>query len=1065
MPTTEATGPRPEDRAAYLRRRLSDLASLLEVDPNGALGRAREAAKWILTDLGGTDLEADDGVEELDYDRLLRQVEDAGILPRRIDLQFKTIAAFGTAEDHSDSGLGRGDVLPSLQALDTIVHWYLRDHLRSSERVEFLPDRETSSTGSAVSGERPITHGRQDGRHRRVAGRGPHRRRRPIFWRVFPALLTLVIIGLFVVKVREAASAASRRMGYVIDEAQVGIRILDLHPEGPAFLGGLQEGDVLLEINGHPLHRLTDYDLAASRFQRGAPARFRVLRGGESFELLLTPGTPVDWREPLISGFVMFCCLFLAAHMLYRSPGHGPRLFRTQSRGRSRVGRRGDLRGLLLGIFLSLIALELALPVSAIGSPLLENLASILFLLTTGFQIGVHLHLSSLIPERPRWLQENPWVVCLYYAFGLGLGTFTAVTYLIEWIAPDTWLPLSYAAANSVLNDVALPIWAGAVMALLAIPAFRFPQPQGRLQARTVLLGFLPWAVYIFALTILDLFGGELPRGIDPFFPLLVLCFPMAIWTVLELEARSHRKILFSLAREIRQLDSIDEMSKLITEDLEAAFHATRTHVFFRQGPASKLSLGPSSDAGTEAREVPEHFELLIIAEHSDEALIRPDDLAGLPREELDWLRSLEARVIMPLNDSRHGLVGLLLLGDKRTEEAYSDRDFKLLYSLAEQIAMSFENLGLQSRLHEKDRIQREVLARLQDQDINLVKECPTCGTCFDSAVESCRHEGSELVLSVPVERTIGDRYRLDRVLGKGGIGAVYEAFDLRLDRPVAVKVLLGSVLDKVHVQLRFEREARVIAQLNHPNIVAVYDYGQTSVGNAFIVLELLQGTTLRSLLHRSGPLEPERIARWLDPVLEGLKAAHRLGVIHRDLKPGNVFIAEDEHGERVVKLLDFGIAKVKSSSSETKHLTVPGVMLGTVGYMAPEQVVGAEVDERTDIYSLGVLVTEALLGQRPFHGKTPIEVMNSIGRATLELPAGNPAEAALSKVLRRCLQRNPGDRYRSIAKVQKVLIPALRACPPLRGLGTPGARDEATEELTPLRKDKAPLGKRTEEI
>ncbi|MEE8525675.1 MAG: protein kinase [Thermoanaerobaculia bacterium] len=1069
MPTTEATDPRPQDLAAHLRRLLSDLASILQTDPHRALGQARETAKWILADLGRT---ASGGAPEelgsapaaLGYDRLFERADAAGILPRRIQIQFKAIATFGTADDHSDSGLGRGDVLPCLQALDTIVQWYLRDHLRSPELIDFLPDRDTAASGSAASGERPpALRGPHDEPQRQAPERRAARHRRPVLRRLLPALLSLVIVGLFVVKVREVATAAGRRMGYTLEQAPVGIRITDLDPEGAAFLGGLRDGDVVLEINRHSLNRTSDYDRPASEFEPGTPATFHILRGGETAELTVTPGSPVDWREPLISGFVMLCCLFLSAHMLYRSPGYGPRLFRPRRSGRSRVGWRGDLRGLLLGIFFALVALELALPMSAIGAPFLENLAWLLFLLNTGAQIGVHLHLASLIPERPRWLARHPFVVRLYYLFGLSLGTSAAGAYLAEWISPRTWLPWSYEEARTVLYDFGLPLWAGAVMILLAIPTIRFPQPQGRRQAGVVLLGFLPWSVYIFAVTALEIYGGELPMWVDPFFPLLVLCFPVAIWAVLELESRSHRKILFSLAREIRQLDSVGEISKLITDDMEAAFHATRTHVFFQQGPSGGLSLGHSSGARTEVKNVPEHFELLRIAEQSDEALMRPDDLTELPREELDWLRRLEARVIVPLNDSRHGLVGLLLLGDKRTEEAYSDRDFKLLHSLAGQIAMSFENIGLQSRLQEKDRIQREVLSRLQDQDINLVKECPTCGSCFDSAAEQCRHEGSELVLSVPVERTIVDRYRLDRVLGKGGIGAVYEAIDLRLDRPVAVKVLLGSVLDKVHVQLRFEREARVIAQLNHPNIVAVYDYGQTSVGNAFIVLELLQGTTLRSLMHRSGALTPERIAAWLDPVLEGLKAAHRLGVIHRDLKPGNVFIAEDEHGRREVKLLDFGIAKVKSNGAETQNLTVPGVVLGTVGYMAPEQVLGTEVDERTDIYSIGVLVTEALLGQRPFQGRTPIEVMNSIGRTTLELPAGNPAEAALSKILRRCLQRNPGERYRSIAKLQKVLIPELRACPPIRGLGDSGVRDEATEELRPRRK--APAGRRTEEI
>ena len=292
--------------------------------------------------------------------------------------------------------------------------------------------------------------------------------------------------------------------------------------------------------------------------------------------------------------------------------------------------------------------------------------------------------------------------------------------------------------------------------------------------------------------------------------------------------------------------------------------------------------------------------------------------------------------------------------------------------------------------------MQREVLTRLQEQDISLVKECPACGACYDSAVETCADDGTELQLSVPVERTVRDRYRLDRVLGKGGIGAVYKGVDLRLNRQVAVKVLLGAVLDKPEVQMRFEREARVIAQLSHPQHRHRLRLRPDGGGQRLHRPRAVTGDDAALVvppLRGAGAGGGRRVAR---PVLEGLSAAHRKGVIHRDLKPGNVFLVKKAGGEQVVKLLDFGIAKIKPGVGKSRHLTIPGVVLGTVGYMAPEQVLGGEIDERTDIYSIGVLVTEALLGHAAVQGldadgRAAVAVRDP-DRAALRLPGGGRA-------------------------------------------------------------------------
>ncbi|HJQ24577.1 MAG TPA: protein kinase [Blastocatellia bacterium] len=262
-------------------------------------------------------------------------------------------------------------------------------------------------------------------------------------------------------------------------------------------------------------------------------------------------------------------------------------------------------------------------------------------------------------------------------------------------------------------------------------------------------------------------------------------------------------------------------------------------------------------------------------------------------------------------------------------------------------------------------------------------------------------------------------QYEIISPLGAGGMGQVYRAHDSRLGREVAIKVLPADFANDEDRLRRFEQEARATSALNHPNILTVYDIGNHE-GSPFIVAELLEGQELRDRLD-DGPIPLRKAIEYAQQIVSGLAASHERGIIHRDLKPENLFITSDER----VKILDFGLAKLSpaklaagagSEVATQKALTDPGVVLGTVGYMSPEQVRGKETDHRSDIFSFGVILYEMLRGRRTFAGESAIEVMNAILKEEPEELSETNAKIspALEKIVRRCLEKKAERRFQS---------------------------------------------------
>jgi serine/threonine protein kinase len=306
-----------------------------------------------------------------------------------------------------------------------------------------------------------------------------------------------------------------------------------------------------------------------------------------------------------------------------------------------------------------------------------------------------------------------------------------------------------------------------------------------------------------------------------------------------------------------------------------------------------------------------------------------------------------------------------------------------------------------------------------------------SCLACFEGDVENCEHDGRSLRLSLPVARTIDQKYRLDRLVGKGGMGAVYEARDLRLDRPVAVKIMLSRAFGEQAALRRFRREARAAAQLDHPNIVRVFDFGPLEGEGAYLVMEMVRGRTLRAELDRLGRLPPEIAAEWFGPLLDGTAAAHAHGIIHRDLKPENVIGRRDESGSLVVKILDLGLVKFRAGEPlATGPMTADGLVMGTPAYMSPEQLLGREVDQRTDIFALTVMLIESLTGRRPFDGDTLADLLLAQQQTSYRLPGSSTQARSMDDLLQQCLARDPRNRVSSATTLRDTLIPLLRAWP-----------------------------------
>lgn len=354
------------------------------------------------------------------------------------------------------------------------------------------------------------------------------------------------------------------------------------------------------------------------------------------------------------------------------------------------------------------------------------------------------------------------------------------------------------------------------------------------------------------------------------------------------------------------------------------------------------------------------------------------------------------------------------------------------------------------------------------DQSIPVAKICPHCGTEYETVARFCPADGTALKpkgADSLIGHILADKYHIIKRIGEGGMGRVYLGEHVKMARQCAIKVMSPALLNDAESAARFAREASNAARIIHPNVAAVFDYGEAD-GVIYLVMEYVDGEPLARILKREAPLALERALDIAGQIADGLGAAHELGIIHRDLKPDNILITRNKAGREVAKVVDFGIAKAMQEDGEGESLTRTGHVIGTPEFMSPEQLLGDPIDARSDLYALGCILHLMLTAAPPLFAPTREQMIKR--RLAEEAPTVEELDGALPEsiahIVARLLARAPGDRYASAAEVREALSGThVRRSAPLPSrqshAATPRSAPtvaflqatQATTELTPI--------------
>src|SRR2546421_6042234 len=335
------------------------------------------------------------------------------------------------------------------------------------------------------------------------------------------------------------------------------------------------------------------------------------------------------------------------------------------------------------------------------------------------------------------------------------------------------------------------------------------------------------------------------------------------------------------------------------------------------------------------------------------------------------------------------------------------------------------------------------------------MKECPTCRSCFPDDILHCPDDGSATTSSIQGEPILDGRYQLERRLGQGGMGVVFKARHIFLKTAHAIKIILPDLVgNDPNLVTRFRQEALAAAAIRHQNIIAVTDFGVVRGTMPFLVMEFVQGKSLQDIMAEEGAMSPLRAFELMQPICAGIAAAHRQGIVHRDLKPLNVMICDDIRISEAVKILDFGLAKIKSGELLGSFIAAQTTgLMGSPFYMAPEQWSDEPPDARADVYSLGVMLFQMLCGEVPFRGSSIPAIMKKHLTADVTSLASKGVEVPpqIESVLRHALEKEPDHRTASADEFARELREGMSsASAELKRTGDSAPLDPGKTIVTP---------------
>ncbi|HTP69083.1 MAG TPA: protein kinase [Dongiaceae bacterium] len=423
------------------------------------------------------------------------------------------------------------------------------------------------------------------------------------------------------------------------------------------------------------------------------------------------------------------------------------------------------------------------------------------------------------------------------------------------------------------------------------------------------------------------------------------------------------QQLFHEIVEEIRHADTVEEVAPRVVSRVAEGLHTSGCGLLQRKPGEPSYRVLAAAPAGSLNTDLPATNKLIPLVRTLECSVPITQVGSGwlgqqLPTVDKEFLQKAHIELLVPVALKEGSNEALLVLSAKLSEEPYGKEDIALLENVAGALALL-------------------LMRQASIRPGRAFEECPVCGNCYDTGTTHCAKEGTALTL-VASPRHMGGRYRLDARLGQGGMGKVYRATDMSLNREVAVKMIRDEFFADGKAIEKFRQESQLTGSFTHPNVVTVFDFGVESAHRVFLVMELLEGLTLRQELRSKKRLDPARTLELFEGICAGVGAAHGRGLIHRDLKPENIFLARKGPDE-IVKVTDFGIAKALPHSPDETRDTITGALVGTMRYMSPEQLRGRSISPRWDLWALAVMAYESLCGAPPFAGDDMAALQASI--------------------------------------------------------------------------------------